>query len=56
MYDLTKDRRRFDRRLTKITKLPEDYHPETVVNRRRTERRRDNRPLQAFPYLPHCEI
>ncbi len=56
MYDLTLDRRKFERRGKVARKV--DVVPLSIPtrNRRSTDRRQDQRPLSAFPYLPFCEL
>jgi len=48
MYDLSLDRRAVSRR--NLVKLP--TRSDQVFERRYSDRRRDNRPLNEFPYLP----
>ena len=48
MYNLNFERRRDDRRYSKLTSKNKN-----MVNERRAfDRRNDNRPLNEFPYLP----
>lgn len=48
MYNLSLERRADDRRYSQLT----GNNKNAVNERRLTDRRNDNRPLNEFPYLP----
>ena len=56
MYNLTQDRRKFDRRGKVDRKVEVANLTVQARNRRTNERRQDKRPLTAFPYLPFCDL
>jgi len=56
MYNLTQDRRKFDRRGKVARKVDAGHLSVQAGNRRYYERRQDKRSLTAFPYLPFCEL
>lgn len=51
MYDLTLERRKSPRRQQPLQ--AKDVARVQGQERRQAERRKDSRPLAAFPYLPH---